>query len=296
MSQLVIVILIAIVVIAYVLQGVQGNWSELVIVIVFAILGLAAQAAKKHKWLEWFLRVVVFITFIAEVLYLVFPPEGERLTPWYYWINTTSCAATGLILFMLMRKLLAKVLGVINSLITGGLVIRLLRRRGGAAVPLISDPVFVAHSIPHMNGAFLYICTMNYLLTQMNPGLDMKWPSMPIPIPVDLPSLFSYNWFGLILLSFCGAGIFVARKPREVLARLGLTKITKMQFGIGLSLIVMSFLYDLVWSLYTHNTSGDLATKLSNYNSGTFGVVGGLTPSVILALATAVCAGMGRRL
>ncbi|MGH7486686.1 MAG: CPBP family glutamic-type intramembrane protease, partial [bacterium] len=33
--------------------------------------------------------------------------------------------------------------------------------------------------------------------------------------------------------------------------------------------------------------------KLSTYNSGTFSVMGGLMPSVILALATAVFAGIG---
>ncbi|MFX4593092.1 hypothetical protein ABTB06_20055, partial [Acinetobacter baumannii] len=75
--------------------------------------------------------------------------------------------------------------------------------------------------------------------------------------------------------------------------RLALKKITAAQLGIGLGLIVFSFVYDLLWSLFTHNASGDLASKLTNYNAGTFGVVGGLTPSVILALMTAVCAGMG---
>jgi Type II CAAX prenyl endopeptidase Rce1-like len=267
--------------------------SELVIVIIFAILGLAAQAAKKHKWIEWFIRVLIFITFLVEAWMLVYPLEGEPTNPWYYWVNGSGCAISGLLLFMVMRKGLSKILGFINSIVTGGMFKSLRERATNKDVPLISDPVFIAESVPHMNGLFLFVCTIGYLLSQMNPALDMQVPTMPLPLPVELPSLFSYNWLGLILLSVCGAGLLVSRKPGEVMARLGLTKISGVQLGIGGLLVVMSFLYDLLWSLYTHNASGDLATKLTNYNAGTFGVVGGMAPSVVLALMTAICAGMG---
>ena len=49
-----------------------------------------------------------------------------------------------------------------------------------------------------------------------------------------------------------------------------------------------------MWSLYTHNIPGqDLALKLTNYNAGTFSAAGGLVNSVVLALATAIFAGVG---
>jgi uncharacterized protein len=95
-------------------------------------------------------------------------------------------------------------------------------------------------------------------------------------------------------LSFCGIGIFVTRSYKEAFVRLGWVKPTNKQIGIGIAVIVGSFLYDYLWSLLTHNLPGqDLATKLSYYNSGTFTANGGFVPSAILALATALCAGIG---
>ncbi|PWU02458.1 MAG: hypothetical protein C5B53_01610 [Candidatus Melainabacteria bacterium] len=117
---------------------------------------------------------------------------------------------------------------------------------------------------------------------------------MPIPLPLPISQLFSYNGLGLILLSFCGIGIYVSRAPKEALTRLGWVKPTWPQVGIGLAIIVFSFVYDALWAIYTHQLSGqDLASKLSAYNAGTFSTPGGFAPSVVLALATALCAGIG---
>jgi hypothetical protein len=81
-------------------------------------------------------------------------------------------------------------------------------------------------------------------------------------------------------------------------ARMSWVKPTGVQVGIGLSLVVFSFVYDLVWALYTHQ-SGDMATKISAYNANTFstgsavGGAAGFGASVFLAMATAICAGIG---
>ncbi|HEY9683764.1 MAG TPA: CPBP family intramembrane glutamic endopeptidase [Oculatellaceae cyanobacterium] len=268
--------------------------SELVIVVIFAILGLMAHGARKHRWLEWFIRVVIFITFGSELFWLFVLTPEERSNRWLFGVFTVCTLITGLVLLKIAREGMSKVLSAINSLVSGGMIRELLRRSAGVKAVLLTDPIFLPDSIPHLNGLFLYASTILYLLSNMNPGTDMGAPSMPLPIPVDLGSLFNYNWVGLMLLSICGAGIFVARKPKEVFVeRLGFKRPTPAQIGIGLGLILFSFTYDLIWSLYTHNTSGDLGGKLLNYNAGTFGVVGGLAPSVVLALATAFCAGMG---
>jgi len=140
---------------------------------------------------------------------------------------------------------------------------------------------------------FIYISTAAYLLICIDPE-TFKMPYMPLPIPLILGQLLSYNGLGLIILSFCGVGIYVSRNYKEALARLGLVKPSKIQIGIGIALIIGSFAYDALWALLTHNLSGqDLATKLSYYNSGTFTTTSGFIPSVILALATALCAGIG---
>ncbi len=119
-------------------------------------------------------------------------------------------------------------------------------------------------------------------------------PTIALPmLPLAIDQLVSYNGVGLVLVSICGVGIFVSRKPREVFARLGWQKPTVQQVGIGLGLVAFSFLYDLIWSLYTHAGAGDMATQISGYNSGTFSVTGGMGSAVVLALATALCAGIG---
>jgi membrane protease YdiL (CAAX protease family) len=116
---------------------------------------------------------------------------------------------------------------------------------------------------------------------------------MPLALPLPLDQLFSYNGLGLVMLSMGGVGIFVARNFKQVCERLGWRKPTGAQVGIGLALIVMSFSYDYLWSILTHGMGQGLDSKLALYNSGTFSVEGGFAPSVVLALATALFAGIG---
>lgn len=160
----------------------------------------------------------------------------------------------------------------------------------------VAERIFVADSIPHMNGLWIYLTTLAFLLTHMEiTGFQM--PSIMIPVPVTLDQLFSYNFMGLILLAVCGAGIFVARKPLEVLRRLGLVKPKLWHIGVAVAGIFMTFAYDWLWSFYTHSQDGlGYADKLSHYNEGTF--VGGASPSAAAAVASAtgICAGFGEEI
>lgn len=134
---------------------------------------------------------------------------------------------------------------------------------------------------------------MAFLLTHVEiAGFGM--PAISIPMPVTMDQLFSYNFLGLIFLSICGTGIFLTRKPMEVLRRLGLVKPTWTQVLIGVVGIFVTFAYDWLWSFYTHSQDGlNYADKLSHYNEGTF--TGGTSPgqALILASATGLCAGLG---
>ncbi len=160
----------------------------------------------------------------------------------------------------------------------------------------VAERIFVPESIPHMNGLWIYITTLAFLLTHMEiTGFQM--PSIMIPVPVTLDQLFSYNFLGLILLAVCGAGIFISRKPLEVLRRLGLVKPKLWQVGVGIAGIFMTFAYDWLWSYYTHGQEGlGYADKLSHYNEGTF--VGGASAGAAagVASATGICAGFGEEI
>jgi hypothetical protein len=270
--------------------------ADFFIVAFLGILGLLAHVARKRRWLEWFLRVFIGGTFLVE--YFVYANRGPDLlfNPWASNILLCACITTLLLLFIPIRRVFSVVFTGIELVISGQIFIPLLplfRKVTTWAEFWTSRRIFVPASIPHMIGLFIYISTTAYLLAATDPN-TFQMPVMPIPLPLPISQLFSYNGLGLILLSFCGIGIFVGRAPKEALTRLGWVKPTWQQVGIGLAIVVFSFVYDALWAIYTHGLSGqDLASKLSQYNAGTFNTPGGFAPSVVLALATALCAGIG---
>jgi hypothetical protein len=255
-----------------------------------SILAMAAHGARTKRWLEWLLRIFIAMWFGGEAFYatgLKFSEEPQ--SAWNCAVLYTMTGGTGLCLFKLFRQALSLVLTAIENIVSGQIFISLFKHR---SVQLFANRVFEPTSVPHMVGFFIYVQTLAYLLGGISPQ-DMKLPSIPLPIPVPIDQLFSYNGLGLVLLAFCGVGVFVARKPKECLTRLGWVKPTGAQVGIGILIIFGSFLYDYLWSLAAGGMHQDLGAKLAMYNGGTFSVVGGFVPSIILALATALCAGIG---
>ncbi len=215
------------------------------------------------------------------------------------WITNTllfACLTTFLLLFKAVRELISQFFTGLELLVSGQIFISLKALLGKSIAFKEfwqSRRIFVASSIPHMVSFFIYISAVAYLLGCIDPN-NFNLPAMPLPIPLPLSQLFSYNGLGLVLLAFLGIGTFVSRAPKEAVARLAWVKPTWPQVGIGIGLIFFSFAYDALWATFTHQLPGqDLAAKLSSYNAGTFNVAGGLAPSVILALATALCAGLG---
>lgn len=157
----------------------------------------------------------------------------------------------------------------------------------------VAERVFVPASIPHLNGLWIYVTCLGFLLANTEMG-GMQMPILPIPFPVTLDQLLYYNGLGLVMLALCGVGILVARNPKQALVRLGLVKPTLMQVAIGVFMIFFTFAYDWVWSLYTHGQGGlEYAEKLTRYNEGTFSAGGAAAPSFVLALFTGLCAGIG---
>lgn len=157
----------------------------------------------------------------------------------------------------------------------------------------VAERVFVASSIPHLNGLWIYVTCLGFLLANTEMA-GMNMPILPIPFPVTLDQLLYYNGLGLVMLALCGVGVLVARNPKQALVRLGLVKPTLMQVAIGVFMIFFTFAYDWVWSLYTHGQGGlEYAEKLTRYNEGTFSAGGGAAPSFVLALFTGLCAGIG---
>ena len=271
-------------------------YYDILILLVIGIIGLLAHAARKRRWLEWLLRILIFNTFLFEFILYSNRTMELLFNRWASDILLASCIATPLILFIPARRFISSIFTALDLLISGQIFIPLLPMFRKVTTLLEYwriRAIFVPTSIPHMVALYIFITIVAYLASSTDPtGLNL--PGMPLAIPLPLGQLFSYNGLGLVILSFCGIGIFVSRSPKEAMSRLGWSKPSWTQVGIGIALIFLSFLYDALWAVYTHHLWGqDLASKLSSYNAGTFAVAGGFAPSVVLALATALCAGIG---
>jgi membrane protease YdiL (CAAX protease family) len=254
--------------------------------------------SNKKPAIEWFLRIIIFLWFIGLALYYYMvnnPTTTDFATPdqWVIQVTFVTCALTGLGLVKSFRTLLSYVFSAIDSVFNIKFLQATSKNWEAVKAAYAADRVYMPASIPHLVAFFIYVQTMYYLLAAMAPKTDFQMPGMPLPMPLPLDQLFSYNGLGLVMLAFCGCGILVTRSFKEVLKRLALVKPTPPQIMIGLGLVFMSFMYDFIWSLYTHNQHLGLDTKLAGYNGGTFTASGGFTGAIILALATAIFAGVG---
>jgi membrane protease YdiL (CAAX protease family) len=263
------------------------------IVIGVSIFALMGHGARKKRWLEWLVRGIIAFCCFGEGHYIVYGlTDADRQHSFYYNILVSMCACSTLSLFYIFRLSLSYILTGVQDVVSLHFFASLIKKIKDKSTRITAERVFVPSSIPHMVGLFVYISAFSYLLSGMHPG-EFDLPGLPIPIPIQLDQLIAYNLFGLVLLAFCGVGIYVSRKPRECMKRLGLVKPTMAQVGIGVGLIFFSFLYEALWSFFTHSAGGDLASKLAMYNSGTFAGGEGLTGAIIKAFATAICAGIG---
>jgi hypothetical protein len=271
--------------------------ADFLLLVCCSIVALLGHGARKRKWMEWLVRLIIggFCLFEAASLMVT---EGTQ-SEWSNQILAATALATALVLLMPIRKLLSVVLTFTESIVSLQSFIGLVRRKLNLKVAssllgaLMCERVFIPSSIPHMVGLFVYLTALGYFLQIINP-VNFDLPAMPIPLPIQIPQLLSYNGIGLVMVSFCGVGIIVTRGWKEAASRLGWLKPTLPQVGIGLALVVFCFAYELVWSIYTHGLPDqDLAAKLSGYNSGTFAAGGDFGMALLLALATALCAGIG---
>lgn len=264
--------------------------SELIPIVVCCVLGLMAHGSIKHRWLEWMIRL--FMAFFAMLTGVTYLAQGMNGLMWGFQVTSWTGVLAGALLFLPFRKVLHRLLTILDGIASLRIITGPMRHKMTALASMVSIPIFVPTSIPHMVGAFIYVATFGLYLANTDLS-GFNAPTIPLPMmPLPIDTLFSYNGFGLVAVSVCGVGIFISRKPKELCARLGWQKPTAQQVGIGLGLVAFSFLYDLLWSLFTHS-GGDMATQISGYNSGTFAVSGGMGAAILLALATALCAGIG---
>lgn len=252
-----------------------------------------AHAARTRKWMEWILRSIICSFFLVSGFTYLLGTVGNG-NVWGFQVSISMGILAFCLLFLPFRKVLSRLLTLVDGVASLRVITGPIRHHMSALASLVNIQVFQPGSIPHMVGTFCFLATFGLYLANTNLTSGFQLPAIPLPFfPLQMDQLFWYNGFGLVFVSFCGCGVFISRKPKEVMKRLGWTKPTIQQVGIGLGLVAFSFLYDLVWSLYTHTGNQDMASKISAYNATTFAAAGGFGASVFLALATALCAGIG---
>lgn len=267
--------------------------DELIAILICCVFALVAHGAYRQAFFGWVIRLLIGFFALIGVCFALglalseqTPQSGWQQTMWW-----TVVVLSIAILFKPFREAVSYLLTAFNQII-GGRIFVALKQKKDALGMLFAEQIFVKESIPHMYGLWIYICVMCFMLAGTEKQ-DFDVPSFPLPIPVTPDQLLVYNGLALIAAAACGVGFLVTRTGKEVLARLGLEKPKAWQVGLALIAVVGTFGYDYLWSIYTHSLQGGLEGKMTNYNLGAFDTGGGAAPSALLALSTAVCAGVG---
>lgn len=267
--------------------------DELIAIFICCIFALIAHGSYRSKVFEWIIRITIGVcAFGCAVTAVSIGSEKESAyTAWQQAMLITATALSFVVLFKPFREAVSYVLTAVNQIL-GGRVFVALKQKKSALEALLAERIFVKESIPHMYSLWVYICVFCYMLAGIR-AQDFGIPTFPLPIPVTPDQLLVYNGIALIVLAACGIGIMVTRNPQQALARLGLESPKGWQVGVALLAVIGTFAYDYLWSLYTHSLQGGMEGKLTNYNLGAFDTGGGAAPSALLALSTALCAGVG---
>ncbi len=263
--------------------------DKLSLIVNFGGLALFAHLANDKPVLQWVLRAIIFGVGLLESLALIFCGISDLNA----WIVTVAGATTLLLLFAPVRELASWFFTGLDLIITLQMLVPLIRKKVKPAEYFLSKKIFLSRSLPHLMALTIYIIASFYMLINVGPD-GLKLFGLPFLNQPISEQLLPYSGIALILLSFCGIGIYISRSYKDAFQRLGWVNPTKAQIGIGLILVLFCFVYNALWIIYTHNWGRqDLATNLSYYNCNTFTMAGQFVPSIILALVLTACAGIG---
>lgn len=265
---------------------------EMFFIFVCSVLGLIAHGSRKKAWLAWVIRGFIFVFAGAYVLHNLVPSPQE--TEYTRTVNLVVSILLFLILLRPFRLILSKILTVLDGFVSLRALTGPLRHKMTLGASLVAQKIYQEDSIPHMNGLFCFIVCFGFYIANANLSASgFAIPGIPLPMPITLQQLFEYNGLGLITVSAFGCGLLVSRKFKQTFVeRLGWQKPTLKQLALGIGLIFFSFFYDWVWSLFTHSTGQGMAGQISAYNAGAFHAEN-LGSAALLAIATALCAGIG---
>ncbi len=139
---------------------------DFLLILVLALLGFLAHVAKTRRWLELTLRGVIILVALLEGI-SVFSASAELFfNPWISSVLSSAMLISLLILFKPIRRCFSWIFTGLNLLITGQILLPLIRKKLKASEYFAQHKVFVPSSIPPFNRLihlYEYRCLFTYM-------------------------------------------------------------------------------------------------------------------------------------
>lgn len=281
----------------------------LIIFAIFALPSILAHLFKRNPHLT-FLRIILYALYVIYLYVHCLAGFGFAMKMNPDSLNGLLLLPADLLIFCVLfrpvRKLLSRMLTPLDALVSGDLL--KARRKSKAAEisggdqsvvkdgtqSIATRQILIPESIPHLNGLFLYLLILTLSLIVIDPSKFLNPALSHAPTLHSLDPAFAFSFGSTLIIILCGIGIFITRKPQEVLSRLALVKPGKKELAIGLAMTFFTFFYDYVWSLFTHAPQHHSAYLgvMSKFNTGTYLADGSWQSALIMALVIGICAGV----
>lgn len=275
--------------------------GTLLFISLFAVPSIVAHAGNgetdRSAWRKLlYLIYSIYLSGYALLGYycLVKSPES------FWFIFVTFCFSILILLSLLppFQKLLSGVLTWLNALASLNFIFARNKTLTGQEKTfqdaVMAKRLFFPDSLAHVNGWILYLFALGLSMQKMklsgfiNPTLG----TAPELRHVDLE--LAGDFLSALIVVLIGVGLFVSRKPREILFRLSLVKPGKKEFALGILLCILTFAYDYVWSLFTHapQQAGAYAGVMRAFNEGTYLGGGDVGSALLMSIAIGMVAGI----
>jgi len=284
--------------------------STLVFIAVFGVPSILAHCAALYPELKFF-RKTAYVIYVLYALAVaaagVMSLLDTNLGAWFSLVTIGFPAFALLCLLRPTRLVISSILTPLNLLVSFDFLAKWRQKKGQAADPgsiiksargfsdaKMLKQIFLPDSLPHLNGLVLYLFSLGISMQRLKLS-GFGTPTLagvPEARQIDMPIIADF--LSTLLVVACGVGIFISRRPREVLFRLSIVKPGRKELLIGTALCFFTFFYDYVWSLFTHDAAGGgaLASVMKNFNLGSYSGTGDAGTAFFLAAGIGIIAGV----
>ena len=134
-----------------------------------------AHAARKRQWLEMVVRaILVMICSVTAITYFggsIAADKSDAIVQWLVGVNGYMALAAFAILFLPVRKVLSRILTIIDGIVSLRVISGPIRHKMKPLDAIVDRIVFIPTSFPHLVGTFLFILVFGFSAAATNiPG------------------------------------------------------------------------------------------------------------------------------